>query len=60
MAFVNMHIFFSDIIHFDMSILLLTVTLRGYLISIAYCLFFHFSVSLSFTVRLDFLISLDM
>ena len=26
----------------DMSLLLLTVTLRGYLISIAYCLFFHF------------------
>ena len=31
--------FFSDFLCFDMSILLLTVTLRGYLISIAYCLF---------------------
>ena len=39
MAFVNMHIF-SLTLHFDMSLLLLTVTLRGYLISIAYCLFF--------------------
>ena len=37
-----MHIFFSDFLHFDMSLLLLTVTVRGYLISIAYCLFFHF------------------
>ena len=34
--------FFSDFLHFDMSFLLLTVTLRGYLIRIAYCLFFHF------------------
>ena len=40
---VCMHIFFSDILHFDMSLLLLTVTPRGYLISIAYCLFFHFA-----------------
>ena len=30
--------FFSDFLHFD--IILLTVTLRGYLISIAYCLSF--------------------
>ena len=42
-----MHIFFSDFLCFDMSLLLLTVTLRGvggggYLISIAYCLFFSF------------------
>ena len=41
-----MHIFFSDFLRFDMSILLLTVTLRGYLISIAYCLFFHFAQSI--------------
>ena len=34
-------IFFSDFLCFDMSLLSLTVTLRGYLISIAYCLFFH-------------------
>ena len=33
---------FSDVLHFDTIILLLTVTLRGYLISIAYCLFIHF------------------
>ena len=31
---------FSDVLYFDTSLLLLTVTLRGYLISIAYCLFF--------------------
>ena len=31
---------FSDVLHFDTSRLLLTITLRGYLISIAYCLFF--------------------
>ena len=41
MAFVYAY-FFSDFLCFDMSLLLLTVTLRGgYLISIAYCLFFH-------------------
>ena len=39
-AFLTQH-FFSDFLHFDMSLLLLTVTLREYLISIAYCLFFH-------------------
>ena len=39
MAFVYSY-FFSDFLCFDMSLLLLTVTLRGYLISIAYCLFF--------------------
>ena len=37
---------FSDFLHFDKCLLLLTVTLLGYLISnlisIAYCLFFHF------------------
>ena len=33
--------FFSDFLRFDMSLLLLTVTMRGYLINIAYCLFFH-------------------
>ena len=31
----------SDFLHFDTSLLLLNVTLRGYLISIAYCHFFH-------------------
>ena len=36
-----MHIF-SEFLRFDMSLLLLTVTLRGYQISIAYCLFFSF------------------
>ena len=41
MAFAYVY-FFSDFLHFDMSLLLLTVTLGGggYLISIAYCLFF--------------------
>ena len=34
--------FFSDFLRLDMSLLLLTITLRGYLISIAYCLFFIF------------------
>ena len=33
-------IFFSDFLCFDMSLVLLTVTLRGYLSSIAYCPFF--------------------
>ena len=42
MAF-YMH-FFSDFLRFDTSLLSLTVTLRGYLISIAYCLFFHLYV----------------
>ena len=37
-------IFFSDFLCFDMSLLLLTVTLRAYIISIAYCLFFHFHI----------------
>ena len=41
MAFVYAY-FFSDFLCFDMSLLLLTVILRGYLISIAYCLFFIF------------------
>ena len=38
MAFVNtgMHIFFSDFLQFDMSLLLLTVTLRG--VSNKHCL----------------------
>ena len=40
MAFVYAY-FFSDFLRFDMSLLLLTVTMRGYLISIDYCLFFH-------------------
>ena len=34
----------SDFLRFDMSLLLLTVTLRGYLISIAYCSFFIFFI----------------
>ena len=38
MAFVYAY-FFSDFLSFEMSLLLLTVTLRGYLISIAYCIF---------------------
>ena len=38
MAFVYAY-FFSDFLCFEMSLLLLTVTLRGYLISIAYCIF---------------------
>ena len=42
MAFVYAY-FFYDFLRFDMSLLLLTVTMRGYLISIAYCLFFHLS-----------------
>ena len=33
---------FSDFLPFDTNLLLLTVNLRGYLISIAYCLFFNF------------------
>ena len=40
MAFVYMQ-FFSDFMCFGMSLLLLTATLRRYLISIVYCLFFH-------------------
>ena len=34
--------FFSDFLRFNTSLLLVTVTQQGYLISIAYCLFFHF------------------
>ena len=36
MAFVNMHIFSLTFLHFDMSLLLLTVTLRG--VSNKHCL----------------------
>ena len=39
MAFVYAY-FFQDFLRFDMSLLLMIATLRGYLISIAYCLFF--------------------
>ena len=39
LAFIYAYVF-SDFLCFDMSLLLLTVTLRGYLISIAYCFFF--------------------
>ena len=56
MAFVYAYCF-SDFLRFDMSLLLLTVTLRGYLISIAYCLFFSFlkmsSQSLAHTFLYD-------
>ena len=45
MAFVDMHIFSRDFLHFVMSLLLLTFTLGGYLISVAYCLFFHYYLS---------------
>ena len=41
MAFVNMHIFFSDFLHFNTSLLLLTVALRG--VSNKHCLLSHFS-----------------
>ena len=51
MAFVNAYIqclngpvnwFSLDFLCFDISLFLLTVALRGYLLSIAYCLFFSF------------------
>ena len=45
MVFVYMHIFFSDFLHFDMSRLLLTVTLRG--VSNKHCLLLLFSFELS-------------
>ena len=41
MAFVNMHIFSLDFLHFDTSLLLLTVTLRG--VSNKHCLLSFFS-----------------
>ena len=50
-AFVNAYIhclngpvnwIFSDFLCFDISLFLLTVAVRGYLISISYCLFFSF------------------
>ena len=46
MAFVNMHIiyFFSDFLHFDTSLLLLTVALRG--VSNKHCLLSLFSLDL--------------
>ena len=49
MALVIMHIF-SLTLHFDMSLLLLTVTLQEYLISIAYCLYFHLELYTCITV----------
>ena len=58
MAFVDMHIFSRDFLHFDMSLLLLIFTLRGYLISIAYCLFFHlffFSTDVSMNLHVFYL-----
>ena len=44
MAFVNMHIFSLDFLHFDKSLLSLTVTLRG--VSNKHCLLslFHFNL----------------
>ena len=39
-----MHIFSLDFLRFDMSLLLFTVTLRGYLISIAYFSLFIWSL----------------
>ena len=45
MAFVNMHIYFSlDFLHFDTSLLLLTVALRG--VSNKHCILSLFSLSL--------------
>ena len=41
MAFVNMHIYFFLFLHFDTSLLLLTVTLRG--VSNKHCLLSLFS-----------------
>ena len=41
MAFVDMHIFSRDFLHFDMSLLLLTFTLRG--VSNKHCLLSPFS-----------------
>ena len=40
MAFIYAY-FFSDFLRFDMSLLLLTGSCGGYLISIAYCHFFN-------------------
>ena len=44
MAFVDMHIFSRDFLHFDMSLLLLTFTLRG--VSNKHCLLSLFSFTL--------------
>ena len=41
MAFVDMHTFSRDFLHFDMSLLLLTLTLRG--VSNKHCLLSLFS-----------------
>ena len=46
MAFVDMHIFSRDFLHFDMSLLLLTFTLWG--VSNKHCLLSLFSFSLIF------------
>ena len=48
MAFVYMHIFFADFLCFDMSLLLLTVTLRG--VSNKHCLLSLFSFSATQTL----------
>ena len=45
MAFVNMHIYFFLFLHFDTSLLLLTVTLRG--VSNKHCLLSLFSFFLN-------------
>ena len=46
MAFVNNAYFFSDFLHFDMNLLLLTVTLRG--VSNKHCLLSLFSFALPY------------
>ena len=46
MAFVYAYLF-SDSLRLEMSLLLLTVTMRGYLISILYCCFFSLILQVS-------------
>ena len=48
MAFVNMHIYFFLFLHFDTSLLLLTVTLRG--VSNKHCLLSLFSFHIDLTL----------
>ena len=55
MAFVDMHTFSRDFLHFDMSLLLLTLTLRG--VSNKHCLLSLFSFQLEISFR-DILIFL--
>ena len=51
MAFVNMHIISLIFLHFDMSLLLLTVTLRG--VSNKHCLLSLFSFYLSKVMNME-------